>query len=111
LTCRSSRSPLTSATATTVSRTPLAQQFRELTDDDAAANALAAGIASIIPRPENAVPPPVDVDTMEALIGDRLTPAQRHCMRRVRELLGATGSARALTRDAHGHHERRARCL
>ncbi len=66
---------------------PLIGQFRELTDDETKANALAEEIAHVIPRPENAAPPPVDADTMEALIGERLTPAQRQCMRRVRDLL------------------------
>jgi DNA-binding transcriptional MerR regulator len=71
---------------------PLIGQFRELTDDETEANALAEEIAHVIPRPENAAPPPVDVDTMEALIGDRLTPAQRHCMRRVRQLLDSAAA-------------------
>ena len=65
---------------------PLLLRFRELPDDEAEAEALAEAIAEVIPRPEGAAPP-VSPQAMEALVGDRLRPAQRHCMRRVRQLL------------------------
>jgi DNA-binding transcriptional MerR regulator len=66
----------------------LLHRFRALPEDadDAKVESLASDFAALIPRPANA-PPPIDVDTMESLIGERFSAAQRRCMRRVRELL------------------------
>jgi DNA-binding transcriptional MerR regulator len=65
---------------------PLLERFREVPDDEAAVEELAAGLAALLPRPERAAPP-VDLETMEKLLGDRFTPPQRRVLRRLRELL------------------------
>jgi DNA-binding transcriptional MerR regulator len=65
-------------------------RFKALPEDagDEKIEALAADYAGLMPRP--ATPPPsIDVDTMDKLLGDRFSPAQRRCLHRVRELLGA----------------------
>ena len=71
---------------------PLLQRFRALPADadDATIDALAADYAAVVPRPESG-PPPIDFDTMDKLVGDRLSPAQRECLRRMRRLLEAPG--------------------
>lgn len=63
-------------------------RFKALPDDadDDKIEALAADYAAVMPRPA-APPPSIDVDTMDKLLGDRFSPAQRRCLRRVRELL------------------------
>jgi hypothetical protein len=66
----------------------LLERFRDLTDDSASIEELAAAIAAAVPRPQ-ASSPAIDIETAEGLIGGRLTGAQRRCMRRVRELLQA----------------------
>ena len=54
---------------------------------DAEIEALASELAAVLPRPERP-PASVDVETMDALAGPSLSPAQRRCLRRLRELLG-----------------------
>jgi DNA-binding transcriptional MerR regulator len=70
--------------------TPLLQRFRALPADagDEVVEALAADYAAVFPRPESA-PPAIELETMDKLIGHRLSPAQRRCMQRVRHLLEA----------------------
>ena len=65
----------------------LLQRFQALPDDagDDVIDALAADYVRIAPRPQTA-PPPIDLDTMDKLMGDRLSPAQRRCLHRVRQL-------------------------
>lgn len=67
---------------------PLLDRFRALGDapSDAEVAALAADLASALPRPEHAAPP-VDVALMDQLLGDRLTVAQRRVMHRLRQEL------------------------
>jgi DNA-binding transcriptional MerR regulator len=65
---------------------PLLLRFRELPDDEAAVEVLASEIAALLPTPEQAASP-VDIETMDRLLGDRLTPAQRRFLRRLRGLL------------------------
>jgi DNA-binding transcriptional MerR regulator len=66
----------------------LLRRFQALPDDaaDELVDGLAAEYAAALPRPVER-PPAVDVETMDALLGDRLSPSQRRCMLRVRELL------------------------
>ena len=63
-------------------------RFKALPEDaaDAQIEKLAADYAAVMPRPA-VPPPPVDIETMDKLLGDRFSPAQRRCLRRVRELL------------------------
>jgi DNA-binding transcriptional MerR regulator len=68
---------------------PLLERFRSLPDDDAAIELLAAEVAAVLPRPAQAAPP-VDVETMDKLLGDRFTPAQRRFLQRLRQLLEAS---------------------
>jgi DNA-binding transcriptional MerR regulator len=65
---------------------PLLRRFRALTDDDAAIDQLAGEFAALLPRPAQAAPP-VDLEAMDKLLGDRFTSAQRHCLHRLRELV------------------------
>ena len=63
-------------------------RFETLPDDasDEAIDALAADYVAALPTP--ATPPPViDPETMEKLLGGRLSPVKLRCLRRVRELL------------------------
>jgi len=62
-------------------------RFKALPEDagDAQIEKLAADYAALMPRPAQA-PPPIDIQTMDKLLGDRFSPAQRRCLRRVREL-------------------------
>lgn len=64
---------------------PLLERFRTLPDDDAAIEDLAREAAPLFPHSGNA--PPVDVETMDRLLGDRFTEAQRHFLHRLRELI------------------------
>jgi DNA-binding transcriptional MerR regulator len=67
----------------------LLRRFQALPDDadETAISALASEWVALLPRPEDP-PPPVDVDTMAKLIGDRFSPAQLRCLHHVRELYG-----------------------
>jgi DNA-binding transcriptional MerR regulator len=65
---------------------PLLERFRELPDDEAAIETLADELAALLPRPDGAAPP-VDLETMEKLLGERFTPPQRRVLRRLRGLL------------------------
>ena len=71
----------------------LLRRFGALPDDagDDLVETLAADFAAAIPRPAEAAPP-VDVDTMDRLLGDRFSPAQLRCLHRIRGLLEAEGS-------------------
>jgi DNA-binding transcriptional MerR regulator len=64
---------------------PLLERFGGLAADDEA-DRLADEIAAALPRVP-AAGPAVDVETMDRLIGHRLSPAQRRCVLRVRSLL------------------------
>jgi DNA-binding transcriptional MerR regulator len=64
---------------------PLLERFQVLPDDDAAIEQLAREVAPLFPRSENATP--VDVETMDKLLGHRFTRAQRRFLRRLRWLL------------------------
>ena len=66
----------------------LLDRFEALPNDasDEAIDALAGDYVAVLPTP--ATPPPaIDVDTMEKLLGGRLSPVKLRCLRRVRELL------------------------
>lgn len=65
---------------------PLLERFRGLRDDGAAVERLAAELAAVLPAPEHAAPP-VELETMDRLLGNRVTPAQRRCLHRLRQLL------------------------
>jgi DNA-binding transcriptional MerR regulator len=65
---------------------PLLERFRSLADDELALEELAVAAAALLPRPERAAPP-VDFETMDKLLGDRFTSAQRRFLRRLRQLL------------------------
>jgi DNA-binding transcriptional MerR regulator len=69
---------------------PLLERFRALPDDASAVERLAAELAAVLPRPPQAAPP-LELDTMDRLLGDRFTPAQRACLRRLRQLLEERG--------------------
>jgi len=73
---------------------PLLQRFRAL--DDASTEAdldqLADDIATALPRPPGAAPP-VDVELMDTLLGNRLPPVQRRFMRRLRARLDGADDA------------------
>jgi DNA-binding transcriptional MerR regulator len=66
----------------------LIHRFKALPDDadDEKIEKLAGDYAALMPRPTNP-PPSVDLDTMDKLLGDRFSSAQRRCLHRVRELL------------------------
>lgn len=66
----------------------LLRRFQALPDDasDEEVNALAADYLAVLPVPAQP-PPSIDVETMDKLIGHRLSPAKRRCMRRIRELI------------------------
>jgi DNA-binding transcriptional MerR regulator len=66
---------------------PLLARFRAL-DGEEAADALADELAAALPAGAPR-PPLVDAAAMDALLGDRLSPAQRRCMHRVRARLEA----------------------
>jgi hypothetical protein len=66
----------------------LLDRFEALPNDasDEDIDALAADYAAALPTP--ATPPPsIDGETMEKLLGGRLSPVKLRCLRRVRELL------------------------
>jgi hypothetical protein len=71
---------------------PLLGRLEALRDDagDDVVEALAAEWAAVLPTGSK-LPPAVDVDTMDALLGHRLSPAKRRCLRRIRELVEAPG--------------------
>jgi hypothetical protein len=64
---------------------PLPQRFRGLSDasPDTAIGSLAAEVAAVLPRPEHRSPP-VDLATMEKLLGGRLNAGQLRFMRQLR---------------------------
>ena len=66
----------------------LIRRFQALPDDasDEVIDTLAVEYAAAVPTPANR-PPAVDPEVIEKLLGDRLSPAQLRCVRRVRELL------------------------
>jgi DNA-binding transcriptional MerR regulator len=66
---------------------PLLERFHALPDDDAAIEELAREVAPLFPRGKGA--PAVDVETMDKLVGSRLTAAQRLFLRRLRQLIEA----------------------
>jgi DNA-binding transcriptional MerR regulator len=68
---------------------PLLERFRTLPEDESAIDELAREVAPLFPRSEAA--PPVEVETMDRLMGQRFTRAQRRFLRRLRELLEAQG--------------------
>lgn len=65
---------------------PLLERFRALPADapDSDVESLASDAASVLPRPDRAAPP-VDVEVMDKLLGDRLNAAQRRFMRLLRQ--------------------------
>lgn len=65
---------------------PLLEQFRNLPDNESVIEGLAIELAALFPRPERTAPP-VDLETMHKLLGDRFTSAQLSCLRRLRQLL------------------------
>lgn len=69
----------------------LLRRYRSLDVDtsDAEVQALAAEVAAVLPRPDN-VPPPVDLEAMDALLGGRLNDGQRRFMLGLRTMLTAT---------------------
>jgi DNA-binding transcriptional MerR regulator len=66
----------------------LLRRVRAFTDttDAAEIHALAAGVAALLPHPDEA-PPPVEIAVMDGLLGDRLNAGQRHFMVELRRLL------------------------
>jgi DNA-binding transcriptional MerR regulator len=62
----------------------LLRRFQRLEEDEV--ESLAGELSAVFPRPTHA-PASVDLALMDRLVGDRLTPAQRRCIHRVRELL------------------------
>jgi DNA-binding transcriptional MerR regulator len=64
------------------------QRFRALGEESTGAEieALAADVATVLPRPVQAARP-VGLDVMDKLVGDRLNQAQRSFMRRLRQKL------------------------
>jgi DNA-binding transcriptional MerR regulator len=64
---------------------PLLERFRTLPDDESAIEDLAREVAPLFPRSGNA--PPVDVETMDKLLGSRFTDGQRRFLHRLRQLL------------------------
>jgi DNA-binding transcriptional MerR regulator len=66
----------------------LLHRFSTLPEDapDDVVDALAADYVAALPRPAQP-PPAIDPETMEKLLGDRLSPAKLRCLRRVRQLL------------------------
>jgi DNA-binding transcriptional MerR regulator len=66
----------------------LLQRFQALPDDasDEEIDALAADYVAALPTPAAPLPA-IGTETMEKLLGGRLSPAKLRCMRRVRELL------------------------
>jgi DNA-binding transcriptional MerR regulator len=66
----------------------LLERFQNLRDDEAAVDRLVAEAAAALPRPEQPAPP-VDLETMDKLLGDRFTPAQRQFLHRLRHRLEA----------------------
>jgi DNA-binding transcriptional MerR regulator len=76
----------------------LLQRFQVVSADQV--DDLAADFAELIPLPATAVQP-VEVPMMDRLFGDRLTPAQRACMGKLRTLLEQHLSSADLHADAH----------
>lgn len=68
---------------------PLLERFRMLPDDESAIEDLAREVAPLFPHAGNA--PPVDVETMDKLLGSHFTAAQRLFLHRLRQLLEAQG--------------------
>jgi DNA-binding transcriptional MerR regulator len=66
---------------------PLLHRFRTLPEDadEQAIELLAADYVALLPAPQQG-PPAVDLDAMDKLIGDRLSPAQLRCLHIVRRL-------------------------
>ena len=65
----------------------LLQRFRGLSAEQSEADVeqLATELAAALPRPAGAAPS-IDVDLMDKLLGDRLNPAQRRVLHRLREM-------------------------
>ncbi len=65
----------------------LLQRFRGLSAEHSEADVeqLATELAAAVPRPAGAAPS-IDVDLMDKLMGDRLNPAQRRVLHRLREM-------------------------
>jgi DNA-binding transcriptional MerR regulator len=66
----------------------LLRRFRALPDEaeDGLIDALAADYVQLFPRPESA-PPAIDLESMDKLMGDRLSQAQQRCVHQIRRLL------------------------
>lgn len=66
----------------------LLDRFKTLPDDASSdvIETLAVDYVAALPTPTAAMPA-IDADTMEKLLGDRLSPVKLRCLRRVRELL------------------------
>lgn len=68
----------------------LLRRYRSLqaNSSDAEVQALAAEVAAVLPRPENA-PPPVDLEAMDALLGGPLNDGQRRFMLLLRTVVAS----------------------
>lgn len=67
---------------------PHLERFRNLDGDASEIEGLALEVAALLPRPAQAAPP-VDLETMDKLLGDHFSSAQQRFLHRLRELLEA----------------------